>query len=132
MFDYFRVPGPTSVDERKLAAWALFVGIHGRPGSSADRAARPHRGMLPDIDPASLVPDPNHRPLFRRLLDFVRSAAGPVEPLETAPAAHLSGVGEAPVGKTASVTYIGVAESRRVVERSPTMQKPDLDHPRAA
>ena len=133
MFDHhFHVPGITSVHERKLAAWALFVGERSRTSSFADRAARPHRGMLPDIDPAQAVPVPNHRPLLRWLTDLVRAAAGPVEALEIAPAASLSGAGEAPVGKTASVTYIGGAESRRAVERLSTKEKSDLDHPHAA
>ena len=66
MFDFFRIPGTTSVHEMKLAAWALFVGERSRGRVSADRVARSHRGMLPDVDPASAVPDPNHRPLIRR------------------------------------------------------------------
>jgi hypothetical protein len=132
MFDYFRVPGTTSVHERKLAAWALFVGERSRAVSSADRSARSHRGMLPDIDPAAMVPDPNYRPLLHRLIDFVRSAAGPVEALEIAPAASLSGTGQAPVGKIAAVTYIGEAESRRAKERSSVTETSNLDHPRAA
>jgi hypothetical protein len=132
MFDYFRVPGTTSVHERKLAAWALFVGERSRSFSSADRAVRSHRGMLPDIDPASAVPDPNYRPLLRRLIDFVRSVAGPVEAQETAPAASLSGAGEVPVGKIAPVTYIDGAESRRAPERSSAKESSDLDHSRAA
>lgn len=132
MFDYFRVSGTTSVHERKLAAWALFVGERNRDSSFADRAVRSHRGTLPDVDPAALMPDPNHRPLFRRLIDFLQSVAGPVEALEIAPAASLSGVGEVPVGKIASVTYIGEAESRRSVERPSTREGSDLDHARAA
>lgn len=132
MFDYFRIPGATSVHEMKLAAWALFVGERSRGRASADRVARSHRGMLPDVDPASAVPDPNHRPLIRRLIDLVRSAAGPVEALEIAPAAFLSGSGEQAVGKSASVTYIGGVDSRRAAERSPTREASDLDHPRAA
>jgi hypothetical protein len=133
MFDHhFHVPGITSVHERKLAAWALFVGERSRTSSFADRAARPHRGMLPDIDPAQAVPVPNHRPLLRWLTDLVRAAAGPVEALEFAPAAAVAGAGVAPVGKTASVTYIGGAESRRAVERLSTKEKSDLDHPHAA
>ncbi len=132
MFDYFRVPGTTSIHERKLAAWALFVGERSRSFSSADRAVRSHRGMLPDIDPASAVPDPNYRPLLRRLIDFVRSAVGLDEALEIAPAASLSGASEVPVGKISVVTYIGDAESHRPAERSSTKELSDLDHSRAA
>ena len=132
MFDYFRIPGTTSIHEMKLAAWALFIGERSRGGSTADRTARSHRGMLPDVDPTALAPDPNYRPLLRRLTDFVRSAAGPVEALEIAPTASLSGAPASPVGKSASVKYIATVEPRRAVERSPTQEKSDLDHPRAA
>jgi hypothetical protein len=132
MFDYFRVPGTTSVHERKLAAWALFVGERSRGVSSADRAVRPHRGMLPDIDPAAAVPDPNYRPLFRRLIDFVRSAGGQDEELEITPAESLPEAGEAPVGKISVMTYIGGAESRRPAERLSTKESSDVDHTRAA
>jgi hypothetical protein len=132
MFDYFHVPGITSVHERKLAAWALFVGERSRSVSFADRAVRSHRGMLPDVDPASAVPDPNFRPLLRRLIDLVRSVAGPVEALEIAPAKSLSGNGEVPVGKIAPMTYIGSAESRRAPKRSSAEESSDLDHSRAA
>src|SRR5262245_30749071 len=72
MFDYFHVSGRTSIHERKLAAWALFVGEKSRMVSSPDRSARPHRGMLPDIDPANAAPDPGSRSIFRRLIDFVQ------------------------------------------------------------
>src|SRR5262245_51696666 len=91
MFDYFHFPGRTSIHERKLAAWALFVGERGRMVSSRDRSSRPHCGMLPDVDPATAAPDPGRRSIFRCLVDFVRTIGGPVEALEIAPAASLSG-----------------------------------------
>ena len=58
MFDYFRVPGVSTIHESKLVAWALFMGERNRIVSSPDRSVRPHRGMLPDIDPANAVLDP--------------------------------------------------------------------------
>jgi hypothetical protein len=132
MFDYFHVPGRTSVHERKLAAWALFVGEKSRMVSSPDRSVRPHRGMLPDIDPATAVPDPNRRSIFRRLKDFFGAIGGPVEALEIAPAASLSGAPDAPVGKTASVAYIGEGEFRRITERTSAVEASDFDHSHAA
>jgi hypothetical protein len=132
MFDYFHVPGRTSVHERKLAAWALFVGERSRMVSSPDRSVRPHRGMLPDIDPATAVPDPNCRSIFRRLKDFFGAIGGPVEALEIGPARSLSGTPDAPVGKTASLAYSGEGESRPSAERSSAVEASDLDHSRAA
>jgi hypothetical protein len=132
MFDYFHVPGRTSLHERKLAAWALFVGERSRMVSSPDRSARSHRGMLPDFDPAIAVPDPVRRSIFRRLADFVRALGGPVEVLEIAPAASLSGPVDQPVGKAASVAYIGEGESRPIAERAEAATAPDFDHSRAA
>jgi hypothetical protein len=132
MFDYFRVPGRTSVHERKLAAWALFVGERSRIVSSPDRSGRPHCGMLPDFDPDMAVPDPNRRSIFRRLTDVVRAFGGPVEALEIAPAASLSGSPDQPVGKAASVAYIGESESRTIAERAQAATAPNFDHSRAA
>jgi hypothetical protein len=100
--------------------------------SSPDRSARPHRGMLPDIDPAIAVPDPNRRSIFRRLTDFVRALGGPVEALEIAPAASLSGALDAPAGKAASVAYTGEGESRCIAERTSAPGAPDFERSRAA
>src|SRR5262245_49719744 len=132
MFDYFHVPGTTSIHERKLAAWALFVGERSRMVSSPDRSVRPHRGMLPDIDPATAVPDPGNRSIFRRLIDFVQAIGGPVEELEIAPAASLSGSPVQPVGKAASVAYIGEGTFRPIDARAPAVEASEFGHSRAA
>ena len=132
MLDHLHSPGRTSIHERKLAAWALFVGERRRVVSSPDRSARPHRGMLPDIDPAIAAPDPNGRSMLRRLFDFVRDMAGPVEALEIAPAWSQSGAREAPVGKTAALSYIGKEKPVHAGDRASATQAPDFDHSRAA
>jgi len=132
MFDYFHVPGRTSIHERKLAAWALFVGERGRIVSSRDRSSRPHRGMLPDVDPATAAPDPGRRSIFRRLVDFVGTIGGPVEALEIAPAASLSGRPGDPVGNAASLAYISEGKLRPNRERAQAAERSDFGHSRAA
>ena len=128
MFDYFRVPGRTSLHEQKLAAWALFVGERSRMVSLPDRSARSHRSMLPDIDPAIAMPDPDGSSIFRRLADFVRALGGPVHALEIAPA----DASEVPVGKTASIAYIGEDEPRLIAGRASARKASDFDRSRAA
>jgi hypothetical protein len=120
--DQLHFPGKTSIHERKLAAWALFIGERRRVVTSPDRSTRPHRGMLPDIDPAGAAPEPNGRSILRRLIDFVRNIPGPVEALEIIPVWSLSGAREAPVGKTAALSYIGKEKPDRAGDRASATQ----------
>ncbi len=131
MFDYFRVPHMTSIHSTKLLAWALYMGESSHVVLSPDRSVRPHRGMLPDIDTAMAVPDSRRRSVFRRLADLVRGFAGPVEALEIAPAASLSGAANELVGKTASVDYIGESKPNPVADASATGTS-DYNNSRAA
>lgn len=118
MFDFFPIPGRTSSHERKLAAWALFVGERSRGDGLRDRVARSHRGMLPDFDPASAVPDPACLPLFTRILDAVSGRDRYVAMPQDA-AAMLSGSLDQPVGNANVVAYIGGAESSAAGDRLP-------------
>lgn len=54
--------------EAKRAAWALSIGKSPR---ALDPPRRPHRGLLPDVDMSRVMPDPNHRPLFGRIVALV-------------------------------------------------------------
>lgn len=92
MFDFFypHIPDRTTLQERKLHAWALLMGERPRGAATIDRTGRPHRRMLPDYDPSIAVPDPEYSPWLRRLAAFLRRLAGPVEALEIVPAAMLA------------------------------------------
>lgn len=59
--------------EARHAAWGLSLG-ESLQASGPPR--RPHRGMLPDVDLSQAVPDPNHRPLFVRLVKLIGRLAG--------------------------------------------------------
>ena len=131
MFDYFRVPGVSTIHESKLVAWALFMGERNRIVSSPYRSVRPHRGMLPDIDPANAVLDPARRSLLRRLAAFLRGLGGPVEALEIAPAALLPEHSVLPVGKPASVAYIDGSDSQGAAA-GPAAETADYNNSRAA
>lgn len=72
--------------EARHAAWALSMG-EGPQAWAAPR--RPHRGMLPDVDMSLVVPDPNHRPLFKRLARLIGRLAGRSEAAR--PARTMSG-----------------------------------------
>ena len=130
MFDYFRVPDMTSIHSTKLLAWALYMGESSHVVLSPDRSVRPHRGMLPDIDTAMAVPDSRRRSVFRRLADLVRGFAGPVEALEIAPAASLSGAAKSLSARRLRWITLGsrkpnpVAEPRRPVRPTTTIPAP--------
>lgn len=59
--------------EARHAAWALSMGESPQAWAAP---RRPHRGMLPDVDMSLVVPDPNHRPLFKRLARLIGRLAG--------------------------------------------------------
>ncbi|MEO5325726.1 hypothetical protein PV773_20660 [Mesorhizobium sp. CC13] len=64
---------PNALAEAKHAAWALSMGeVPQAPAAPR----RPHRGMLPDVDMSRAVPDPNHRPLLKRLARLIGRLAG--------------------------------------------------------
>lgn len=104
--DYnFPPDGRTSLQERKLAAWALTIGA--RVPLDQPYETRRRRG-LPDIDLSGAGPDPGYRSPLRRLLDglgaiVLRMASRP------APVATVSaGTGEG-VGIASCASYIGKA-----------------------
>lgn len=99
------------VHDPKLHAWTLRIGYQNGSSDQPD-GRRPYRGMLPDVDFARLVPDPNHRSLFRRILDLIRRERGSREP-ESNSDASVSGLSAGRVGKTVFAPYVGVQRSRR-------------------
>ncbi|MDW6022289.1 hypothetical protein SAZ10_11050 [Mesorhizobium sp. BAC0120] len=60
----------TTLGIQKLAAWAFAVGERPRIDEARPRP-RPHRGQLPDVDFDRAIVDPNYRPLWLRLADFI-------------------------------------------------------------
>lgn len=62
--------------DARLVARMLAASERRQTADPPDLVRRPHRGMLPDVDMSMLVPDPNHRPLARRIVDAVRKLAG--------------------------------------------------------
>jgi hypothetical protein len=69
----------TTLGIQKLAAWAFAVGERPRIDEARPRP-RPHRGQLPDVDFDRATVDPNYRPLWLRLADFIlRRRAGALE-----------------------------------------------------
>jgi hypothetical protein len=68
MSDYHQYA--TTLAIQKLAAWAFAVGERPRIGEEHTRP-RTHRGQLPDVDFDRAIVDPNHRPLWLRIVDFL-------------------------------------------------------------
>ena len=107
MFDYFRVPGVSTIHESKLVAWALFMGERNRIVSSPDRSVRPHRGMLSDIDLSHAVPAPRRPGLFARLL---RLFAGRRRNEAASAGATESGTDDRALGEAERKAYVWVPE----------------------
>lgn len=98
-----------SLQDARLAAWALAVGDIRDADGRSYRISRPHRGQLPDVDFALVAPDPAYRPLivraadalrrlFRRKASRVRSGSTPQ--------------GQSPpLGESPPMSYMGVTEA---------------------
>lgn len=56
-------------------AMMLALGAH-QPKADPPARQRPHRGMLPDVDMSNIVVDPNHRPLFGRIIALIGRLVG--------------------------------------------------------
>ncbi|GAA4118424.1 hypothetical protein ACFFTN_08335 [Aminobacter aganoensis] len=65
--------GPSQLAEARRKAWALSIGAVPQASGPPRRL---HRGMLPDVDMSNVVPDPNHRPLFGRIVAQIGRLAG--------------------------------------------------------
>jgi hypothetical protein len=111
MFDQLHAPGRTSLHERKLAAWALFVGEIAAAADRPDRSTRSHRAMLPDVDPALAEAAPRRSLLARLKAAFRRRDAAIAKPAVSAGPAGLSAFDSGPVGKAAAIAYIEAADN---------------------
>jgi hypothetical protein len=95
----------TTLAIQKLAAWALAVGE--RPRSAEERMRRrPHRGQLPDIDFDRAIVDPNYRPLWLRIADFLLGGVGRLAPSANSEAELREGP-TAALGERLAAAYIG-------------------------
>lgn len=90
-----------SLQERKLAAWALTIGVR-VPLEHHNQARR--RGGLADIDLSGAGPDPSYRSPLRRLIGWLGGFARPAAPAMTVSGAVCEGLGAA-----AQTSYIGNA-----------------------
>ena len=82
MIDYSKHPylknpqaGLGAVHDSKLAAWALFLGEQAPGAPTLGCSVRPHRGQLPDVDPAAALPVPHRPSPLRRLAHRLKSLA---------------------------------------------------------
>lgn len=64
---------PNQLAEARRKAWALSIGAIPQASGPPRKL---HRGMLPDVDMTNVVPDPNHRPLFGRIVALIGRLAG--------------------------------------------------------
>lgn len=85
--------GPITVDEARLAAWAVALGDF-RPTTDPPRQRRPHPGMLPDVDWANAVPMPRRRSLLRLIAGALAARMVPL--------ASLGDNGPRPIGEPTS------------------------------
>jgi len=107
MFDPYKIPGSRSLHERKAATWALLIGETYSSAVHAEERRRPHRGMLPDVDFSTAVPDHSRPTLVRRIIRMIRPGdkgrAGSSFPSgNSAP----SGSSNEPVGEKPATPYI--------------------------
>lgn len=98
-----------SLQEARLAAWALAVGDIRNAEGESYRITRPHRGQLPDVDFALMAPDPAYRPVVARVAAALRrlfqgNAAGRTD--GSTPQAQSPPLGESP-----PMSYMGVTEA---------------------
>lgn len=102
-----RKPAGTSLQERKLAAWALTMGER-VPLDHPNQARR--RGSLADIDLSGASPDPGYRSPLQRLIGWL----GEIVQRRTAPAMTVSGTLCEGLGAAAQTSYIGNAGAVRL------------------
>ena len=107
MFDPYKIPGSRSLHERKMATWALLIGETYSSAVHAQTRRRPHRGMLPDVDFSSAVPDPSRPSLVRRIIRLVRPGTkGRAGASFSSGKSGASGSSTEPVGEKPSTPYI--------------------------
>jgi hypothetical protein len=102
-----RMSAGTSLQERKLAAWALTIGVR-VPLEHPTEGRR--RGSLADVDLSGAGPDPSHRSPLRRLIGWL----GEIMQRRTAPAMTVSGAMGEGLGAAAQASYIGNAGTIRL------------------
>ena len=121
----------TALAIRKLAAWEFAIGERPRPFD-----ARPHRrlsrGMLPDVDFDRAVPDPEYRPLFVRIADFLWGRKRPRAP-EPSARDELRAELIAALGERLATAYLGEEdESGKTANRANEAKPGQNDWSRAA
>ena len=72
--------GPVRLDEARLAAWALALGEVRPSADPPAPGAKPHRGMLPDVDWSNAVPVPR-RSLLKLLAASIAARMTPLASL---------------------------------------------------
>lgn len=126
-YDSVRDGGRLSLQDARLAAWALAVGEIRSADGRAYGISRPHRGMLPDVDFAIAAPAPKRPSLLRVLVARLfrrRAKARGSPPL----AGHLPQV----LGESPPATYIGVTEAGDPAVFAGMLQAMASDYSRAA
>jgi hypothetical protein len=66
--------GASDLGRQKQAAWELAVGIRSPVAHPPGRAARPHRGNLPDVDLSQAVPFPTKPSRVSMIAGWIRNA----------------------------------------------------------
>lgn len=99
---------PASLQDAKLAAWALSVGEIRNSDGERYGISRPHRGQLPDVDFSIVVPDPRRTSPLRQLARMVVRLFG--RPSGRKAGARGSGQSP-PLGDHPPASYIGVTEA---------------------
>jgi len=113
---------PIRLDEVRLEAWALSLGVN---REDVEPARKPHRGMLPDVDLSRAVPVPRQGligRLFRRLL-----GGRPEETASVAPdgeTAGETGMSDVALGEFRRKPYVWLVE--------PESAEPDETEPSAS
>jgi hypothetical protein len=127
MFDYRDyVRHRTTLSGQKSSAWALAVGARPRAGFD-DLPSRNRRGALPDVDFDRAAPEPGHRPLFQRIVEFFWGGMrdGIVEPSARA---ELRAELSAALGERLANAYLGEEGPEfEAIETSPASAR-DSEH----
>ena len=120
----------THLQDARRTAWTL---LHGdtRPLAEPGFSRRPHRGLLPDIDPSRLEPDPDHQPLGRRLIGAIRRLLGRSRRRKPA-ASDLPGRSVSPLGEHPPASYMGITEAGDPMDFVGASQASHIAFPRAA
>jgi hypothetical protein len=66
----------SNLSREKLAAWELATGVRSPVAHPPGRAARPHRGNLPDVDMSLAVPFPTKPSRVSMFAVWVRNVIG--------------------------------------------------------